>query len=553
MALICLSPVMAMRDFSPSNELRYLSIADEALREGHIFAFTNHGVAYADKPPLYLWIIMLCRLIFGGHCMYVLSLFSFIPACVIVWAMDRWIYGSRGNALPDAPCRQINQERASMALMLCSTGLFLGMSVFLRMDMLMVMFIVLALWSWHRDRPWLFALYTFLALFTKGPVGFLMPPLAVLTYSMSCRIASRRRGELFEADHHSSIGRWLGWRFWTLMAGLCALWFAGVYFDGGKEYLDNLLFHQTVGRAVNSFHHDRPLWYYLINIWTVLAPWCLLAVPGAVRSLLWRGGTALPAGRAFSDGAAPLVPGVDVGETAAVSEAGAACVDAGRTEKMFRCAVFATFVMLSCFSAKLAIYLAPIFPFIIYLVPLTARRLGWRRWMSWAVAVPAAVVALIALVLALVVPLWGLIPALEPFAFARSPLLALAGLMLAAGCVLTVVKAWRSRDVTCAWPLAVGLFAAVLLVSPLIPQANDYVGYGNLCRDIPAGETVYVRKVHRPENMDVYLGRDVVKVAADDPVPSDGVLVSKAGFDDPALSGRTKIVHGEYAVWLPQK
>ena len=39
---ICLLPAMLLRDFTPSNELRYLSIADEAIANGNIFAFTNH-------------------------------------------------------------------------------------------------------------------------------------------------------------------------------------------------------------------------------------------------------------------------------------------------------------------------------------------------------------------------------------------------------------------------------------------------------------------------------------------------------------------------------
>ena len=37
--IICLIPEMLMRDFTPSNELRYLSIADEALAGGNFFAF----------------------------------------------------------------------------------------------------------------------------------------------------------------------------------------------------------------------------------------------------------------------------------------------------------------------------------------------------------------------------------------------------------------------------------------------------------------------------------------------------------------------------------
>ena len=60
---ICLIPVMAMKDISPSNELRYLSIADEAIENGSAFAFSNHGEPYADKPPLYFWLLMLSRLV----------------------------------------------------------------------------------------------------------------------------------------------------------------------------------------------------------------------------------------------------------------------------------------------------------------------------------------------------------------------------------------------------------------------------------------------------------------------------------------------------------
>ena len=58
--IICLIPEMLMRDFTPSNELRYLSIADEALAGGNFFAFFNHGAAYADKPPLYLCSSAIC-------------------------------------------------------------------------------------------------------------------------------------------------------------------------------------------------------------------------------------------------------------------------------------------------------------------------------------------------------------------------------------------------------------------------------------------------------------------------------------------------------------
>ena len=87
---IALLPLLSLRDYTVGNELRYLSIADEALRNGTFFAFTNHGTFYADKPPLYFWIIMLGKWLFGQHYMWFISLFSYIPAMVIACIMDRW-------------------------------------------------------------------------------------------------------------------------------------------------------------------------------------------------------------------------------------------------------------------------------------------------------------------------------------------------------------------------------------------------------------------------------------------------------------------------------
>ena len=88
---IAVLPAIIFRDYTPDNELRYLSIADEALRDGHFFTFYNQGIAYADKPPLYLWIVMLGKWMFGNHYMWFLSLFSIVPTLVIVNTMDKWV------------------------------------------------------------------------------------------------------------------------------------------------------------------------------------------------------------------------------------------------------------------------------------------------------------------------------------------------------------------------------------------------------------------------------------------------------------------------------
>ena len=488
--LLALSPMMALRDYTPSNELRYLSIVDEALQDGHVLAFTNHGQDYADKPPLYFWLMMLFKKLLGEHNMYVLSLLSFIPACIIIAVMDKWLR----QAYPDSFS---SSERFATALMLATTGLFLGMTVFLRMDMMMCMWIVMAMWTfWKWDNGigresanrLLLPVYTFLALFTKGPVGVLVPPVAIIV----CLSASKRWKDL---------GKYLGVVFWVVLAALCAVWFTGVFLEGGAGYLKNLLFHQTVDRAVNSFHHKAPVWYYLAIIWAVMAPWCLATVPGMITGILKK-----------RDGEAP-----------------------SGYEKTLALTSLSTFVMLSLFSSKLAIYLAPIFPFAVYLWPAAARRKGWNGWRTVAIRVPAIlaiVLGLLAAVIGFVCMIVPKVPEFISFPFLKSPLVMLAGMVLAYGGFKALIASAKEAE---AWEkpvtaVSVCLLLSVFLLSFKMPAVNDFIGYANVCKLVPAEGQVYTLKVNRPENMDVYLGREVYDFGKDTDsflflAPEEGTLI----------------------------
>lgn len=97
--LLAVLPTLFLRDFTPANELRYLSIAEEALRNHTFFTFTNHGVAYADKPPLYFWWVMLGKWMFGTHRMWFLSLASLVPALITVRTMDKWVEGEMPDTI----------------------------------------------------------------------------------------------------------------------------------------------------------------------------------------------------------------------------------------------------------------------------------------------------------------------------------------------------------------------------------------------------------------------------------------------------------------------
>lgn len=471
---VCLLPMMAMRDFTPSNELRYLSIADEAIANGHLFAFYNHGIPYADKPPLYFWIVMLCRLLFGHHSCLALSMFSLIPAFAIVGIMDRWVMKGKSA-----------MNRMSVAGMTLTCVMFLGTMVVLRMDMLMCLFIVLALWTFYRmytgegsrrQDSLTLPLWIFLALFTKGPVGLLMPPLAIAVF-----LAVKRDWKGFR--------KYLGLKTWGIIAALSAVWLTCVWLEGGLEYINNLLFKQTVGRAVNAFTHARPFWFYLVAILWCLAPYTLLLIGSFMASLL-------PVRKAGAEKVSDL-------------------------EILFLCTIISTAAMLSSFSSKLPIYLVPVLPFCVYLFPIVLGRIGERGWMRWSVGIfqilllCAGIATLLFLSGSVTIPAAACL--LDEYSFAReAPLVNAVILLTLANAMGTWFLIKRKSVNIPALLLSAGLFLAAFSASAVLRDLNPYIGYGSICSRVPEGTDVATIFLHRPENIDVYTGRQITDFG-DDP------------------------------------
>lgn len=471
---VCLLPMMAMRDFTPSNELRYLSIADEAIANGHLFAFYNHGIPYADKPPLYFWIVMLCRLLFGHHSCLALSMFSLIPAFAIVGIMDRWVMKGKSA-----------MNRMSVAGMTLTCVMFLGTMVVLRMDMLMCLFIVLALWTFYRmytgegsrrQDSLTLPLWIFLALFTKGPVGLLMPPLAIAVF-----LAVKRDWKGFR--------KYLGLNTWGIIAALSAVWLTCVWLEGGLEYINNLLFKQTVGRAVNAFTHARPFWFYLVTILWCLAPYTLLLIGSFMASLL-------PVRKAGAEKVSDL-------------------------EILFLCTIISTAAMLSSFSSKLPIYLVPVLPFCVYLFPTVLDRIGERGWMRWSVGIfqilllCAGIATLLFLSGSVTIPAAACL--LDEYSFAReAPVVNAVILLTLANAMGTWFLIKRKSVNIPALLLSAGLFLAAFSASAVLRDLNPYIGYGSICSRVPEGTDVATIFLHRPENIDVHTGRQITDFG-DDP------------------------------------
>ncbi|MGV8962555.1 MAG: ArnT family glycosyltransferase [Candidatus Saccharimonadaceae bacterium] len=468
---IALLPIIILRDFTPDNELRYLSIVDEALANGDIFTFTNHGVIYADKPPLYFWLMMLGKVILNGHRMWFLSMLSFIPALITIMTMTKCMGMSNKR-------EEGNEDRVNEIvpiLMLMTSGLFIGLTIVVRMDMLMIMFITLSLYTFYkiykgenrRSDKYLFPIYVFLALFSKGPVGILVPLVSTILFL------------IFTKKIHTFKKYW-GWESFLIILAGCAIWFTGVYLEGGNEYLNNLLVHQTVDRGINSFHHKEPFYYYAISIWYLIAPWSLLTI-GLVTAGLYK--------RKIQN----------------------------ELELFFAIIIFSTLGFLSIISSKLGVYLLPVLPFIVFLATSQMVKFNIQnKWIRAAVAIPA-----MSFLFALPIVIYMVNS--KKKSFLDLPLIYLAATILSLTGIVTIFFLYRKKKTYKAiYSMSGGILLSVFIIGFTMPQVNSQLGWRNLsekAKELAIEKRTndyYVYKISRAENMDVYLKKDVHEVSKEE-------------------------------------
>lgn len=453
--LLLLISAFIFRDFTPANELKYISIADEALQSGTWFTFYNHGEIYADKPPLFFWLIMLSKLITGGYHMWLIGLFSLLPSMGIMAMMDRWLRNEEAKFNP-----------VVANLMLLTTIMFIGATLVVRMDMLMTFFIVLSLYTFyniykdeHADiEKYLLPVYIFLALFTKGPIGLFIPVVSIIVF-------------LLVKKQIRTIGHYLGWRQCLIFLGLCVIWFVLVYMEGGREYLHDLLFKQTIGRGINSFHHKEPFWFYLPRMLWSFAPWSLLFIV-----LIWRG---IHKKMFRSD-----------------------------MEKFFLTIICSSVILLSVISAKLDIYLLPVYPFVVYLCSILLEKNRNDKGVKISIIIPAIIVILI-------LPTAIILKDKIPDLYSYSAIAYAAVAILAGGGIMALVCVYKNHVHKAIAAISCGLLGLVFVGSFAIPKLNYLIGFGEMVRaaeqTASANQTdkyVYY-KFYTAPNMDIYIQKEI--------------------------------------------
>ncbi|MEO8382052.1 MAG: glycosyltransferase family 39 protein [Acidobacteriota bacterium] len=251
LAIVLLSVLLSplRRELFVGDETKYSQVVRE-MRAGPFpqsFAVpTLEGEPFTHKPPLHFWLVATLTYLFGADSIWPYVLPSLIAFALLITLMYRaW---------------------GVMPAFVCSTAMLLwGSSQTARMDVAFAGLLALAALLLFRARGALTmgaGVAAGLAFLFKGP----MAPVIVLALFAFEAIRLRRRPVARDA------------LALLPMLLLPLLWLVPALLVGGEAFWHEIIYKQTVGRAVNAWVHKAPPWFYLVRAPATLAPWFFVTV-----------------------------------------------------------------------------------------------------------------------------------------------------------------------------------------------------------------------------------------------------------------------------------
>jgi len=277
-------------DLWSPDEPRYAQVAREMVNGGDWILMHYNGNTYADKPPLFFWLMAFSSYLSKGFSSFSVrfpaALFGTLTV-LLTFFLGKMLYSSRTGFLS--------------GLILATSLEFSYLSTRANIDTTLTFFTTASLFcffQWYRDDPphpsplpdgeregvrgnrptqkrnirdlSIYGFYVGMALATlvKGPVGFILPLSVSLIYLV------------IQKD-------WDGMKRMRLLTGMALFlvivlsWYLPAVVKGGEDYLHATLFRQTVARYSIGWSKARPIYYYLYNFPADFLPW-ILFVPAAV-------------------------------------------------------------------------------------------------------------------------------------------------------------------------------------------------------------------------------------------------------------------------------
>ena len=261
------------RKLANPDEGRYAEIPREMAETGDWLTPRLNNIKYFEKPPLQYWITAAAYRAFGFHewTARLWVALTGIGGIFLTWFMGRRLFGREAGA--------------AAALVLLSSMYYVIFSNVLTLDMGFSFFLNLALAGYllaqqtqgneRVSTAWAIMSWASaaLAVLSKGFAGFVLPALALLTYTVMQR-------------------DWSGWRNLRLVpGGLLALLIAAPWFIGvsvaNPEFFEFFFVHEHLQRFASTAHHRAgPLWYFVPLVLVAVLPWMAVTAEGLVEA--WR-------------------------------------------------------------------------------------------------------------------------------------------------------------------------------------------------------------------------------------------------------------------------
>lgn len=241
------------------NELKYFIIVDQLIENKEYIILKYFNELYPDKPPLYFWILVLLRK-FSKNMFYPLGLIlgSIIPASITAYLgfkLSKFYWNER-------------MAYISSAIFITLPYIF-GISLVLRMDYMMTMFIMLTLYIFFKSYPKdisrtnIFIIYSSIGfgMLVKGGAAFAIPLFTIVTYLYLNK----------DIKYIKKIKPLVGV---SIILLILITWFSFISNENdGFQYIKLLLGQETVGRMIKSKAHIKPFYFYLKQL-----PFTLLAL-----------------------------------------------------------------------------------------------------------------------------------------------------------------------------------------------------------------------------------------------------------------------------------
>lgn len=259
--LILITIPLIFRVFTPRDELKYVLISENILKSGNPFVFFVNGELYTDKPPLYFYIIILSKFIFGGYYTYGIVLFNIIIETIFIAKIYKFLY------------KRINKNVALISVYMITASILQYFSLILvRMDIFLSTFITLALINFYEcyeknnyKNIYKFYIFTGFAFLFKGLVGILTPLFVILFFKFfASKKYTMKNIKIFQGI--------------LIIILFILFWILPAYLTFGNKFIQDLLFKQVYSRTITAFVHKHSFYYYLEIFPAIFFPWSVATI-----------------------------------------------------------------------------------------------------------------------------------------------------------------------------------------------------------------------------------------------------------------------------------